>query len=114
MITTQQIKERLTDEKDPLRYLDGEVARCASLMGGRCQTIQDTIAIYDHRADESDQIDMPKIKEELKSIGELYFEINTYLKVRKEQVKNQKRAEQLNKARVKHQQWVEQRQKGSE
>lgn len=101
----------MDDEKDPLQYLDGELARCIDLLGKRCENIQDTISIYKQRADENDQFDLPKVKEELKNIGELYFEISLYLKVRKEQVKNQKRAEQLNKALVKRQQWMEQKSK---
>ena len=47
------------------------------------------------------QIDMQTIKEELKNIGELYFEINSYLKIQTEQVKNQKRPDNLNWAMAK-------------
>lgn len=113
MISAREIKERLNGEKDPLLYLDGELARSINLLGSRCEIIQDAISLYNDRADKNDQIDMQKIKEELKNIGEVYFEINTYLKVRKEQVKNQQRAEQLDKALVKRQKWMEQKQKGS-
>lgn len=102
MITAQQIKERLNDEKEPLRYIDGEVARCANQMSDRCENVQKIISIYGHRVNENDQLDLQAIKEELKKIGELYMDINQYLKVRKEQVKHQKRAEQVNKALVKH------------
>jgi len=109
MITAQQIKERLKDEKDPLQYIDGEIARCANQMSDRCQNVQDTIAIYNHRVDENEQFDLEKVKEELKNIGGLYMEINSYLKVRKEQVKNQKRTEQLNKAQIKRQKWIEEK-----
>ena len=111
MITAQQIKERLGDEKDPLQYIDGEIARCANQMGNRCGNIQDTIAIYNHRVNENDQFDLQKIKEDLKNIGELYYDINSYLKVRKEQVKQQKRAEQLNNALAKRQNLIEQKNK---
>lgn len=106
MVTQRQIEERLHDEKDPLQYIDGEVARCISQMGNRCENIQDVISIYNHRVDENDPIDMQKIKEELIKLGELYYEVNLYLKVRKEQVKRQKRIELINKAQVKHQEWI--------
>lgn len=101
MITTQQIKERLGNEKDPIKYIDGEVARCAEQMANQCGNIQSAISIYTHRANENEPFELENIKEDLKNLGELYFEINSYLKVRKEQVKNQKRAEQLNKALAK-------------
>lgn len=108
MITARQIQEKLAEEKDPLLYLDGELSRCANLMGDRCDNIRDTISSYNHRASEDELIDLQKIKGELKNLGELYLEINTYLKARKAQVKNQKRAAQLNKALAKRQQWMEQ------
>jgi hypothetical protein len=111
MITAQQIKERLIEEKDPLQYIDGEVARRANQMGNRCGNIQDVISIYNQRVNENDQFDLPKIKDDLMKMGELYFEINTYLKVRKEQVKNQMRSEQVNKAMVKRKQCIEQKNK---
>ena len=111
MITVQQIKERLVDEKDPLQYIDGEIARCANQMGDRCRNVQDTISAYNHRVNENEQFDLEKIKEELKNVGDMYMEINSYLKVRKEQVKHQKRTEQLNKAQVKHQKWIEDKNK---
>jgi hypothetical protein len=111
MITVQQIKERLKDEKDPVQYLDREISRCASQMGGRCQNVQDMIAAYDHRANENVPFDLEKIKEELKNMGDMYMEINSYLKVRKEQVKQQKRTEQVNKAMVKREKWIEQKNK---
>lgn len=113
MITARHIKERLDDEKDPLRYIDEELARYVSQMGDRCENIQDTIAIYNKRANENEQFDLQKIKEDLIKIGELYHDINLYLKIRKEQVKHQKRTEQVNKAQVKHQKWIEDKQQGS-
>jgi hypothetical protein len=109
MINVQQIKQILVDEKDPIHYLDGEIARCASQMGGLCQNVQDTISIYNHRVNENDQLDLEKIKDELKNIGGLYIDINSYVKVRKEQVKNQKRLEQVNIAQAKRQKWIEQK-----
>jgi hypothetical protein len=109
MITAQQVKERLKDEKDPLQYLDGEIARCASLMGHQCEKVRETISIYNHRADEDDQFDLQKVKEDLMKIGEAYGEISIFLKIRKEQVKQQKRTEHLNKELVKHQKWIEQK-----
>jgi hypothetical protein len=109
LISAREIKERLNVEKDPLQYLDEELARSINLLGNRCEKIQDTISIYNNRADKNDQIDMQKIKEELKNLGELYFEINNYLKVRKEQVKNQQRAGQLKIALEKRQKWMEQK-----
>ncbi len=113
MITVQQLKERLDKEKDPVKYIDGEIARCASQMGDRCQNVQDLIAAYNHRANENEPFDLQKVKEEFKNAGELYMEINSYLKVRKEQVKQQKRTEQLNKALVKRQECIEQKNKKS-
>jgi hypothetical protein len=113
MITARQIKEKLNNEKDPLRYLDGEISRNINQMGDRCGAIRDLITTYNHRENEDDQIDMQKIKEELMKAGELYFEANQYLKVRKEQVKQQKRTQQLNKALAKRQKLMEQM-KGSE
>ncbi len=98
MITAQQIKARLESEKDPVRYIDEEVSRCASRMGDHCQIVQDVISTYNNRADMDEQFDLGKVKEELKNVGDLYMDINAYLKVRKEQVKIQKRAEQVNKA----------------
>jgi hypothetical protein len=113
LATARQIKERMGEEKDPLQYLDGELARCIGLLGDRCEDIRDTISIYKQRPDEIDQFDLQKVKEELKNIGELYFEISLYLKVRKEQVKNQKRAGQLDKALARRQQWMEQTDKNA-
>jgi hypothetical protein len=113
LATARQIKERMGEEKDPLQYLDGELARCIGLLGDRCEDIQDTISIYKQRPDEIDQFDLQKVKEELKNIGELYFEISLYLKVRKEQVKNQKRVGQLDKALARRQQWMEQTDKNA-
>jgi hypothetical protein len=111
MITTEQIKERLHDKKDPIQYLDGEISRCANVMGDRCQNVQDMISAYDHRVNENEPFDLEKIKEELKNMGDMYMEINSYLKVRKEQVKQQKRTEQVNKAMVKREKWIEQKNK---
>jgi hypothetical protein len=111
MVTTQQIKERLKDEKDPLQYLDGEIARCANQLGNQCGNIQETISIYNNRVDKNDEFDLQKIKEELINIGELYYDINSYQKVRKDQVKQQKRAEQLNNALAKRQKLIEQKNK---
>ena len=76
-------------------------------MGEHCQNVQGTIASYGHRANEDDPLDLQTVKEELKKIGELYYEINLYQKVRKEQVKRQKQSEQLKKAQAEHQQWIE-------
>ncbi|MGA9141082.1 MAG: hypothetical protein WBZ29_12705 [Methanocella sp.] len=109
MITTEQIKERLKNEKDPIQYLDREVALCANLMGARCQNVQDMISAYNHRVDENEPFDLEKIKEELKNMGDMYMEINSYLKVRKERVKQQKRTEQVNKAMVKRREWIEEK-----
>jgi len=109
MITAQHIKERLEVEKDPLQYIDEEIARRVNLMGARCENVQDIISIYNHRENKDEQFGLQLVKEEFKNIGELYIEINLYQKARKEQVKQQKRNEQLNKAKVKHQKWVEQK-----
>jgi|AGTN01.1.fsa_nt_gi hypothetical protein len=103
MITAQQIKARLETEKDPLQYIDEEVSRCASQMGDHCQIVQDVISTYNNRTDRDEQLDFGKVKEELKNVGDLYGDINAYLKVRKEQVKIQKRAEQVSKALAKRQ-----------
>jgi hypothetical protein len=111
MITAEQIRERLEAEKDPLQYIDAEVAGYLDQMGAQCQSVQDTISAHGHRADESDQIDMGKIKEDLVKIGELYYTVNTYLKVRKEQAINRKRNEKLNRALQKREQWIEQHNK---
>ncbi len=103
MITAQQIKERLTGEKDPLRYIDGAVARCTGQMSDRCENIQRILTIYNQQADKSDPFELQDIKEDLMKMGELYFEINTYLKVRKEAVQHQKKADQVSKALAKRQ-----------
>jgi hypothetical protein len=109
MITAQQIKEKLAIEKDPLQYIDGEIARHACQMEEQCGFIKDILSDYNHRVNENDEIDMQKLKEDLIKTGELYWELNLYVKARKEQVKRQKRAEQLNKALVKRQKSVDQK-----
>jgi hypothetical protein len=114
MITSQQVKERLKDEKDPLQYLDGEIARCADLMGHHCGKVQETISIYKNRANTNDQFDLQKVKDDLMMIGEAYGEISTFLKIRKELVKQQKRSEHLNKELVKHQKWIDQKRAGKD
>lgn len=113
MITAQHIKERLEAEKDPLQYIDEEISRRVSHMGGRCENVQDIISIYNHRENKDEQFDLQLVKEEFKNIGELYIEINLYQKARKAQVKQQKRSEQLNKAQAKHQKWIENNQNSS-
>jgi hypothetical protein len=107
MITATQIKDRLGKEKDPLQYIDGEISSCVNQMGDRCANIQGTISIYNNRVNKNEQIDMQKIKEDLIKMGEMYYEINLYLKVRKEQIKHQKRAEQVNRALAKKQKRIE-------
>jgi GT2 family glycosyltransferase len=111
MITAQHIKERLEAEKYPLQYIDDEISRRVNLMGGRCENVQDIIAIYNHRENKDEQFDLQPVKEEFKNIGELYIEINLFQKARKAQVKQQKRNERLNKAQAKHQIWIEQKNK---
>ena len=101
MQTAQQIKVKLTGEKDPLHYIDNEIARCANQMSDDCEKVQATIAAYTGRANADELIDIQKLKEELLSIGEMYGEMASYLKVRKAEAKRLKRAEQLNKALAK-------------
>ncbi|HUL62518.1 MAG TPA: hypothetical protein VLT35_05600 [Methanocella sp.] len=108
MITAQHIKDRLAVEKDPIRYVDDEVSRHINEMGDWCKMIQDAISTYNNREDKNEQFDLPRIKEEMIKMGELYYEIGLYLKARKELIKNQKRSEQVNKAQARHQKWVEQ------
>ncbi len=107
MISAQHIKERLAVEKDPLRYIDKEVSRCVNEMGELCKQIQDMIATYNDRADQNDPFDLPKVKEEMIKMGELYYEIGLYLKARKALIKNQKRAVQVDRAQAQHQKWVQ-------
>lgn len=107
MITAVHIRERLEVEKDPLQYIDDEIARRVDLMGGRCENVQGIIAAYNHRENKEDQFDLRLVKEEFRSVGELYIEINLFQKARKAQVKQLKRNEQLNRAKAKHREWAE-------
>lgn len=106
MINAEQIKARLRDEKDPLQYLDGELSVRIDRLGELCGNIQDTISAYMGRTNKDDPFDLDTVKEELKNMGELYFEINTFSRVRTQQVKNRKRADQLSKALDKRQRWL--------
>ncbi|OPY30961.1 MAG: hypothetical protein A4E28_00051 [Methanocella sp. PtaU1.Bin125] len=111
MITAEHIRERLEAEKDPLQYIDGEIARRVNLMGDRCGNVQEIIALYNHRENKDDQFDLRLVKEEFRSVGELYIEINLFQKARKAQVKQLKRNEQLNRAKAKRREWAERKNK---
>jgi hypothetical protein len=101
MITARHVNERLSEEKEPVQYIDGEVARRLDQMSSRFENIQETIAAFNNREDKNDPFDLQYIKDDLRNAMEMYTEINVYLKVRKEQVKRRKRAENLSKAQVK-------------
>lgn len=103
MITAQQIKEKVTGEKDPVGYIDGEIARCASQMSDDCEKVQETLAAYSNRANKDDQINMEKLKDELMNVGRIYGELIAYTKVRKQEVTRLKRAAQVNTALGKRQ-----------
>lgn len=102
MITARHIKDRLATEKDPIKYIDGEVARCVSQMATECESVRGTLSGYGQRAGDDDPVDMHKLKEDLVKMGELYYEINLYIKARKEEIKHQKRSQQVKKALAKN------------
>jgi hypothetical protein len=109
MITAQQIREKLQGEKDPLGYIDGEIARCAGKMSDDCENVQDTLAAYTGRTNKDEQIDIQKLKDELMSVGLMYGELIAYTKVRKQEATRLKRAEQVNKAMVRRQKQTDKR-----
>lgn len=112
MKTARHIKERLAEEKDPIRYIDVEIDQCLDVMESQFEKIKGTISAYRSRPDESVPFDLQDVKEDFRTIGEMYGEISAYLKVRKEQVKHQKQAERVKKAIRKGREWSEQMNKG--
>lgn len=111
MITREHIRERLENQKEPLPYIDEEISRRLDLMSGQCQNVQDIIRAYSQRENRDEQFDLQRVKDEFRTVGELYIEINLLQKARKELVKRQKRSEQLSNAQAKHKKWVEKKYK---
>ncbi len=101
MITARHVNEKIAGEKDPVGYIDEEVARCLDQMSGQFESIRETISAFNDREDKNEPFDLQYIKDDLRIAMERYTEINVYLKVRKEQVKRRKRAENFSKAQVK-------------
>ena len=109
MITAGQIKEKLADEKDPVKYIDAEIDQCLGVWESQFDKIKDTISTYRNRPDESVPFDLKDVKDDFRQIGEMYGEISTYLKVRKAELKRLKQEENVKKAQLKRQEWLEKR-----
>ncbi|WP_424357033.1 hypothetical protein [Methanocella sp. MCL-LM] len=111
MITAGQIKEKLVEEKDPIKYIDAEIDQCLGVWESQFDKIKETISAYRNRPDESLPFDLKDVKEDFRQIGEMYGEISAYLKVRKAELKRLKQAENVRKAQLKRQEWLEKRDK---